>query len=164
MCTVKQELITLPEHLSSHLVFSGVVRFDGYLVSCVVFCRLLFVLLSFFFYHYIVVCPSSIYGFWLPLWYHWVHLAWAGFELTKLVVIGTDCIGSLKSNYHTITTAPCVLYVTLTPYSTLMTMTYPYLEIKITGWETCVFPPVKLRCIKEIFVFKIIVKSFLDRF
>jgi hypothetical protein len=29
-----------------------------------------------------------------------------GFELTMLVVIGTDCIGSYKSNYHTITTAP----------------------------------------------------------
>jgi len=27
-----------------------------------------------------------------------------GFELTTLVVIGTDCIGSYKSNYHTITT------------------------------------------------------------
>ena len=39
---------------------------------------------------------------------HWIHLAWAGFELTMLVVIGTDCIGSYKSNYHTITntTAP----------------------------------------------------------
>ena len=33
-----------------------------------------------------------------------VHLAWAGFELTNLVVIDTDCIGSCKSNYHTITT------------------------------------------------------------
>jgi hypothetical protein len=33
-----------------------------------------------------------------------VHLAWEGFELTTLVVIGTDCIGSYKSNYHTITT------------------------------------------------------------
>jgi hypothetical protein len=31
-----------------------------------------------------------------------VHLAWAGFELTS-VVIGTDYIGSCKSNYHTIT-------------------------------------------------------------
>ena len=31
-----------------------------------------------------------------------VHLAWAGFELTMLVVICTDCIGSYKSNYHTI--------------------------------------------------------------
>ena len=27
-----------------------------------------------------------------------------GFELTNLVVIGTDCTGSYKSNYHTITT------------------------------------------------------------
>jgi hypothetical protein len=29
-----------------------------------------------------------------------VHLAWAGFDLTTLVVIGTDCIYSYKSNYH----------------------------------------------------------------
>ena len=34
---------------------------------------------------------------------YWVHLTWTGFELT-LVVIGTDCIGSRKSNYHMITT------------------------------------------------------------
>ena len=27
-----------------------------------------------------------------------------GFELTNLVVIGTDCTDSYKSNYHTITT------------------------------------------------------------
>ena len=33
-----------------------------------------------------------------------VHLAWMGFELSTLVVIGTDCTGSCKSNYHTITT------------------------------------------------------------
>jgi hypothetical protein len=37
-----------------------------------------------------------------------VHLALAGFELTTLVVIGTDCIGSHISNYHMtmIITAP----------------------------------------------------------
>jgi hypothetical protein len=35
---------------------------------------------------------------------YWVHLAWAGFELTTSVVTGTNCIGSCKSNYHTITT------------------------------------------------------------
>ena len=29
--------------------------------------------------------------------------SWAGFKLTTLVMIGTDCIGSCKSNYHTIT-------------------------------------------------------------
>jgi hypothetical protein len=33
-----------------------------------------------------------------------VHLAWAGFELITLVVIGNDCICSCKSNFHTITT------------------------------------------------------------
>ena len=32
---------------------------------------------------------------------YWVHLA-MGFKLTTLVVIGTDCTGSWKSNYHTI--------------------------------------------------------------
>jgi hypothetical protein len=38
-------------------------------------------------------------------------LSWSRFELTTSVVIGTDCIGSCKSNYHTImaTTAPQVL-------------------------------------------------------
>jgi hypothetical protein len=41
-----------------------------------------------------------------------VHLAWAGFELTTLVVIDSDCICSCKSNYPwyddtiTTTTAP----------------------------------------------------------
>ena len=36
--------------------------------------------------------------------------SWLRFELTTPVVIGTDCIGSCKSNYHTITatTAPCL--------------------------------------------------------
>jgi hypothetical protein len=37
-----------------------------------------------------------------------VHLTWVGFELTSLVVIGSDCICSYKSNYYAIknTTAP----------------------------------------------------------
>jgi hypothetical protein len=33
-----------------------------------------------------------------------VQLTWEGFELTTLEAIGTDCIVSCKSNYHTITT------------------------------------------------------------
>jgi len=33
-----------------------------------------------------------------------VHPTWAEFEPTMLVVIGTDCIDSCKSNYHTIKT------------------------------------------------------------
>ena len=35
-----------------------------------------------------------------------VHLARVGYELTTLVVIGTDCIGSNKSHTITTTTAP----------------------------------------------------------
>ena len=31
-------------------------------------------------------------------------LPWTGFKLTTLVVIGTDCTGSRKSNYHMMTT------------------------------------------------------------
>jgi hypothetical protein len=39
-----------------------------------------------------------------------VQSAWVGFELITLVVKCTDCIGSCKSNYHTITvtTAPYI--------------------------------------------------------
>ena len=33
-----------------------------------------------------------------------LHHACVGFELTTLVLIGTDCIGSCKSNYHMIAT------------------------------------------------------------
>ena len=36
--------------------------------------------------------------------FHRVQLAWSGFKLTTLVVIGTGCTCSYKSNYHTITT------------------------------------------------------------
>jgi hypothetical protein len=45
---VKQELLSLPEHLSSIPVFSDV-RVTRSFVFWIVFCRLLFVLLSFFF-------------------------------------------------------------------------------------------------------------------
>jgi hypothetical protein len=48
---VEQELLTLPEHLSSPPVFSGV-RVTRSLALCDC-----------------VVCSSLIYGFWLPLWY-----------------------------------------------------------------------------------------------
>jgi hypothetical protein len=44
-----------------------------------------------------------------------VHLTMTGFELTTLVVIGTECSGSCKSNYHTITTMTvCFAYVNIT--------------------------------------------------
>ena len=46
-------------------VFSGF-RVAQFFVFCVMFCRLLFVLLSFFWF---IVLSSSIYRLWLPLWY-----------------------------------------------------------------------------------------------
>jgi hypothetical protein len=51
--------------------FCGV-RVFQFLDFCVMFCRSLFVLLSFFFWLFIVLsvfCPSLINGFWLPLRY-----------------------------------------------------------------------------------------------
>jgi hypothetical protein len=44
---------------------------------------------------------------WLTLSYNVVSCSpphWTGFELTTLVVIGTDCTGSCNSNHHAITT------------------------------------------------------------
>jgi len=55
---VKQKLLTLPEHMSSLPVFSGI-RVTRSLGFSVVLCRLLFVLYSFFTF----VCLSSIYDF-----------------------------------------------------------------------------------------------------
>ena len=42
-----------------------------------------------------------------------LHLVWTRFELTTLVIIGTDCIGSFQCNDHTsrTTTAPLVVLV-----------------------------------------------------
>ena len=64
---VEQELLTFPEHLSSPSVFSGVrvtrslVLYVCFVDRCLSFC-------SFSFGH-CVVFSSSIYGFWLLLWY-----------------------------------------------------------------------------------------------
>ena len=67
MPLVEQELPTLPEHLCTPSVFSRV-RVTRSLVLCVCFVdrRLFFCTFSF---DHCVVCSSSIYGFWLPLWY-----------------------------------------------------------------------------------------------
>ena len=64
---VEQELITLPGHLSSPLNFSGV-RVTRSLVLCVCFVDRCLSFCPFSFGH-CVVCSSSIYRFWLPLWY-----------------------------------------------------------------------------------------------
>jgi hypothetical protein len=73
---VEQELLTLPEHLSSPPVFSGIrvtrslVLYVYFVDRCLYFCT--------FSFGYCVVWSFSIYGFWLLLWYLQTLLAMAG--------------------------------------------------------------------------------------
>ena len=64
---MEQELQTFLEHMSSHPVFSGV-RVTRSLILCVYFVDRCLSFCTFSFGHW-VVCSSSIYRFWLPLWY-----------------------------------------------------------------------------------------------
>ena len=63
----EQELLTFPKHMSSPPVYSGVhvtrslVLYGCFVDRCLSFCT--------FSFGHCVVCSSSIYGFWLPLWY-----------------------------------------------------------------------------------------------
>jgi hypothetical protein len=49
-----------------------------------------------------------------------VRPAWVGFELAMLVVIGTDCIVSCKSNYHTINNKVEIRLIYIFVYLTLI--------------------------------------------
>jgi hypothetical protein len=46
---MEQEQLTIPEHLIAPLIFSGV-RVAQYVVSCLMFCRLMFVCFLFFYF------------------------------------------------------------------------------------------------------------------
>jgi hypothetical protein len=68
-----------------------------------------------------------------PLASHWqtyhimlyrVHLAITGFKLTTLVVIGIDCTGNWKSNYHMITTTTALNFHLNSSGLTLMCNVY----------------------------------------
>ena len=58
---------------------------------------------------------------------YWVHLTWVGLELTTLVVIGNDSIGSCKSNYHMI--------MTMTMTALLLKLIYIYIKSYI---QSCI--------------------------
>jgi hypothetical protein len=64
MLLVEQDLLTFPEYLSSPPVFSWV-RVTRSVILCVCFVDRCLSFCPFSFGHF-VVCPSSIYGFWLP--------------------------------------------------------------------------------------------------
>ena len=65
-----------------------------------------------------------------------VHLIMNGFEITTLVVIGTDCVvtDSCKCNYHTTTTDPqhCIKIGNI---SYIIYMTY----FRFNKWTNCIF-------------------------
>ena len=65
--TCGAELLSISEYPSSPLICRGV-HVSRSLVFCLMFCKPLFLILSFFFVH-CIVCHSN-YGFWLSLWYH----------------------------------------------------------------------------------------------
>ena len=80
-----------------------------------------------------------------------LYNAWAGFELTTLVVIGTDSIGSCKSNCQTITsdTAP-LLFGRAMPYKLKLEFRqqkvfYFYLNVLICKLQ-CVFNKITFLC------------------
>ena len=59
-----------------------------------------------------------------------------GFELTTLVVIGTDCTSSCKSNYHTYT----IMTTTATFSKNVVVMAIKDISISVTiifGWRAC---------------------------
>jgi hypothetical protein len=63
---VEQEMLTLPDHLSSPPILSGarvtrsLVLYVYFVYRCLSFCT--------FSFGHCVICFSSLYGFWLPLW------------------------------------------------------------------------------------------------
>ena len=101
---VKQELLTLPEHLSSPPVFNGV-RVTQSLVLYVCFVDRYLSFCTFSFGH-CVVCSFSKYRFWLPLWYLQTLLP-KGFNMPTAVIqrvlvifVIDECILILTIIFH----------------------------------------------------------------
>jgi hypothetical protein len=115
---VEQKLLTLAEHLSSLPVFSGV-RVTWSLVLYVCFIDRGLSFCPFYFVHF-VVCSSSIYGFWLPLWY-----------LQTLRIIGILACGHfdiyIKST-HSLVNASGIITFTQTHHLNISTIDTLYIQ------------------------------------
>ena len=85
---------------------------------------------------------------------HRVHLDWAGFEHTTLMVIGTGCVGSYKSNYHVITLWH--LFPSQNPNKYIMDITYVN---KSRGYSCHGRPSYKqylgLNCKRKIIIYRV---------
>ena len=90
MSLVEHELLTLPEHLISLLIFSGV-HVAHSLIFCVLFCWSIFVLLSLLFWS--LYCLSFILVTVLPVLLFWSLYCLSFFDLRLLI---TPAFGILK--------------------------------------------------------------------
>ena len=102
MSLVEQELLTLPEHLSSPSVFSGIrvtrsiVLYVCFVDRCLSFCT--------FSFDHCVVCLSLIYGFWLPLCYLLTIV------LSVLWYTDSDYLPLVSSNFSSYNNPICWFY------------------------------------------------------
>ena len=112
-----------------------------------------------------------------PVASHWQtlpHNAWAESEFTTVVVIGTDCICSCKSNYHTITMAPfsdnmmtshiwcCIFYSQYTPLFGPLNFVCSSLTIVLTSlFHLLVWPLLALSILISILVWPLLALSLL---
>jgi hypothetical protein len=68
---------------------------------------------------FIFILGTVTYRFYIDKYLFVRFVSWAGFELTTLIVIGTDCIGSYKSNYH--------IFITTTVHFTICNLCFRYM-------------------------------------
>ena len=112
---VEQELPTLPKHLSSPPVFSGV-RVSRSLVLCVCFVDRCLSICTFSFGH-CVVCSSSIYGFWLPPFGIFKLFLWHIVVVCSCILLHTCVLDSVVvvscSLLHTYDLHSCYLFVSV---------------------------------------------------
>jgi len=97
---VEQELLTLPGNLSSPTRFLvGFVLLDRSLVLCVCFVDRCLSFCTFSFGH-CFVCSSSIYRFWLPLWYIQTLFTWNIYRKLENSEYFWQMNGSLPFYWH----------------------------------------------------------------
>jgi hypothetical protein len=82
------------------------------------------------------ICHKSQTNFYHIMLYR-EHAAWTGFELTTSVVIGTDCIGSYKSNYHTITNMMALWWKNEPLASYIFLLVSQRVQIKLIFYQQC---------------------------
>ena len=103
MPLIEQELPTLPDDLNVFLVCSGV-RVDQSSVFCLVFCRSLFVLLSFFFWSLYKYSLSFIFFFYFWPSYNLLLLTTFDYQCGYLPVFLTTMKKNIKINDYNIRT------------------------------------------------------------